>query len=477
MTGIPDLTNEQAWAAASGWGREPRMNEIEALMWRSERHPQLSSAGCALLLLDRAPDWDRLVAAHDWGTKLLPRFRERVVEPVLPIGPPAWVTDEHFALDYHLRRTRLAGDGSRAALLEFAQGFGLAPLDRTRPLWQATLVEGLDDGRAAYVLKLHHSITDGTGVIQLLALVQSRTREHTANKPTATSNPATAAEDPVHLTVEELGDAVRHLPELPGRALRLGWNILTDPAGGISEAIRYAASARRVLIEPSRPSPLLRGRTGRVWRYGILECALADLKAAGKAAGGSVNDAFVAALLGGLRRYHDVHDVPVDTVPMAMPVSLRKADDPMGGNKFAGALFAAPLRVADPEERIATIRGAVLSVRSEPALDSISLLAPVANRLPSVIGATLARFGASADLSASNVPGIPYETFMAGARVERVFAFGPLPGVAVMAAMNSHNGICCIGLNMDGSVIKDRDVAMNCFEQGLREVIALGTAE
>ena len=63
------------------------------------------------------------------------------------------------------------------------------------------------------------------------------------------------------------------------------------------------------------------------------------------------------------------------------------------------------------------------------------------------------------------------------ARVERVFAFGPLPGVAVMAAMNSHNGICCIGLNMDGSVIKDRDVAMNCFEQGLREVIALGTAE
>jgi WS/DGAT/MGAT family acyltransferase len=465
--------NEDAWNAAASWGREPRMNEIEALMWRSERHPQLSSAGVAMLLLDRTPDWDRLVAAHDWGTQLLPRFRERVVEPVWPIGPPAWLGDEHFDLDYHLQRTLLPGDGTTAALLDFAQRYGLAPLDRTRPLWQAMLVDGLEGGRAAYLLKLHHSITDGTGIIQLLALVQSRTREHTADKPVATELPGSSI-DPVRLAIDELAEQARMLPGVPARAVRAGWDLLHNPAGAVSEAIRYTASARRVLGTRVPSSPLFAGRTGRIWRYGVLECGLAELKAAGMAAGGSVNDAFIAALLGGLRIYHEAHGVDVSTLPLAMPVSLRKADDPMGGNKFAGALFAAPVGIADSEERIATIRGAVLSVRSEPAIGSISLLAPIANRLPSIVGATAARFGTSADMAASNVPGIPHETFMAGAKVERVFAFGPLPGVAIMAAMNSHNGICCIGLNMDGSVIADHDALVHCFRAGLKEVLALG---
>ncbi len=159
------------------------MNEAEALMWRSENHPRLSSTICSLMLLDTSPDWDRFLAAHEWATELVPRCRERVLDPLLPVGPPAWVPDESFQLDYHVRRTHLPGDGSMAQLLEFAQTQALAPFDRRRPLWEGTLVEGLEGGRAAYLLKLHHSLTDGLGGIQLMALVQSRTREHTKDKP------------------------------------------------------------------------------------------------------------------------------------------------------------------------------------------------------------------------------------------------------------------------------------------------------
>jgi hypothetical protein len=134
-------------------------------------------------------------------------------------------------------------------------------------------------------------------------------------------------------------------------------------------------------------------------------------------------------------------------------------------------MFAAPIGIEDPRERIAIIRGIVLSVRVEPALDSFSLVAPVLNRFPSAVGAAASRLAAAADMSASNFPGVPYPTYMAGARVERAYPFGPLPGVAVMAAMLSHVGTCCLGLNMDGSVIKDPATMIDCMREGLEEVV------
>jgi WS/DGAT/MGAT family acyltransferase len=468
--------NLAAWSKASQWGRSPRMTEFEALMWRSERHPQLSSTILSVMLLDTTPDWDRLVAAHEWGTQLIARTRQRVLEPVLPVGPPAWVLDEHFQLDYHLQRVRLPGEGSLVDLLDHAATFALVPFDRHRPLWEAQLVEGLDHGRAAYLLKMHHSLTDGMGGIELLSSLQSRTREHTPHKP----RPERGADgeqhtDSIRLAVDEIGERVLASPRIAMAVTRSSLGLLTSPADAVGEALRYAASLRRVLSPPpAAPSPLLRARTGRVWRYGVLECRLTELKSAGKAAGGSVNDAFVAALLGGLRIYHERHGVALDRLPMAMPVSLRKDDDPMGGNKWAGALFGAPIGIVDPAERIAAIRGTVLSLRTEPALDTFSLAAPLVNRLPSTVGAIFGRLGAAADMSASNVPGLPYQTYLAGAKVERLYPFGPLPGVAVMAAMVSHAGTCCFGLNIDGAAVGDVDELMECFGAGLDETLAVG---
>lgn len=469
--------NLAAWSKASQWGRSPRMTEFETLMWRSERHPQLSSTILSVMLLDTAPDWDRLVAAHDWGTQLIARTRQRVLEPALPVGPPAWVLDEHFQLDYHLHRVGLPGDGSMRSLLDHAAAVALVPFDRHRPLWEAQLIEGLDDGRAAYLLKMHHSLTDGMGGIELLSSLQSRTRQHTADKPRAEPGADDGQDhDPIRLAVNEVGERLLASPRAAASVARSSLGLLTQPAGAAGEAMRYVASLRRVLSPPpATPSPLLRARTGRIWRYGVLACPLARLRSAGKAAGGSVNDAFVAALLGGLRLYHERHGVQLDRLPMAMPVSLRKADDPMGGNKWAGALFAAPIGIADPEERIAAIRGVVLSLRAEPALDTFSLVAPLVNRLPSTVGAVLGRLGAAADMSASNVPGLPYQTYLAGAKVERVFPFGPLPGVAVMAAMVSHAGTCCFGLNIDGAAVTDIDVLLECFAAGLDETLAVGS--
>lgn len=477
MSNPPLSTNEEAWEAASTWATTDRMNEIESLMWRSERHPRLSSTITSLMIYDSTPDWDRFYAAHEWASELLVRCRQRVLEPALPVGPPAWIPDEDFQLDYHVRRMRLPEPGTMPQLLALAQSIALSPFDRTRPLWEGTLVEGLDGGRAAYVLKLHHSLTDGMGGIQLMSLVQSRTPEHTPNKPRGPKHLAPREnQDSTGLAVAELTEQAGRVPGVLSRAVSMAADAVARPGDVVAEAVRFAGSMRRTLSPPpAPPSPLLRPRSGTSWRFGVLECPLAELKAAAKSAAGSLNDAYVAALLGGMRRYHERHGKPIDEMPMAMPVSLRKADDPMGGNKFAGAFFAAPVGIEDPAERIATIRGIVLTLRTEPALDTFAMVAPVLNRIPSAVGGLVYDWiGSAADLSASNVPGVPYPVYMAGAKVERVFPFGPLPGVAVMAAMISHSGTCCFGINMDGGAVKDPDVLLECLNEGLREVLDLG---
>jgi hypothetical protein len=306
--------------------------------------------------------------------------------------------------------------------------------------------------------------------------VQSRIREHTRDKPRPA--PGAAGEhaiDSIRLALDEVGEQLLAAPHVALTAARTAGGLFGHPVDAVGKALRYTASLRRVLTPPSNAgSPLLRRRTGRDRRYGVLECPLADLKAAGRAAGGSTNDAFIAALLGGLRIYHERHSVDLDRLTMAMPISLRTADDPMGGNKFAGGMFAAPIGIADPVQRIADIRGTVLALRTEPALDAFSVLAPVMSRLPSEVGVMTGRMAAAADVSASNTPGVPHETYLAGAKVERVYPLGPLPGVAIMAAIVSHAGTCCFGFNIDGAAVADVDVLMDCFAMGLDETLAIG---
>ncbi|MEI2820887.1 MAG: wax ester/triacylglycerol synthase domain-containing protein [Marmoricola sp.] len=461
--------NMPAWEAATLWHRSQQMTELETAIWRSEQHPQQSATLGSLLILDETPSWSRLREAHEWATRVVARARQRVLEPALPTTAPAWVEDEAFYLDYHLRRRQVTGGLAEA--LEVAQLEAMTPFDRSRPLWTATLIEGLPDGRCGYFLKLHHSMADGRDGVELLSLVTSRTREHTDNKPIAAPMDHPTP-DPVALSVKGVSDALDAAPELARGAARLGWKAITNPGRALSESVRFGASVRRMLDpQLAPPSPLLSPRDGRAWHFIVLDCPVADLKAAGKTGGGSMYDAFAAALLGGLQRYHDHHGVELHDVPVSMALSLSRADDPMGGGKFAGAMLALPADVDDVDDRIAAVRGEVFAVRTEPALLGLRKLAPVANRLPAAISSLAMQFTPSADLAISSIPGVPYEVFMAGARIEKVYPFGPLPGVAVMAAMVSHNGTACIGLNVDATAVPDTDVFAECMAAGLSEVL------
>ncbi len=168
----PDLA-----ALGAAWSASVEMGPMEAMMWRAEADPRLRSTITTVEILDRVPDWDRLLAAHDWASRIVPRFRQRVVEPPFGLGSPTWVTDAEVDFAYHMNRIRLSGPGTMAQLMAEAQSMAMRPFDRARPLWEAALVEGLEGGRAGYILKSHHSVSDGIGGMQVLGLLHSRTRE------------------------------------------------------------------------------------------------------------------------------------------------------------------------------------------------------------------------------------------------------------------------------------------------------------
>ncbi len=477
MTATFPETNEEAWALAGQWSAEREMSAFEALMWRIEADPRLRSPMTIVDLLDQQPDWDRLRTAHDWASRLIPRFRQRVQEPALGIGSPIWIDDADFDLDYHLQRVALPAPGTRRQLLDLAQAEAMTPFDRARAPWRAVLYEGLEGGKGAYLLKIHHSMTDGQGGVQLVGLLHSRTR---APSPQKSAPPARPGEHVSAIGV--LAEQVAHAPAAALRSVRgtldLSARLALRPWAGVKAAAHFAGSLERVLAPPpTDPSPLLRERS-LSWRFDSLEVPLDDLKRAGKAAGGSLNDAYIAALLGGLRRYHDELGSPVDSVPMAMPISLRSGDHPMGGNRFAGVRFAAPVGTDDPVERIQTIHEFVLDVRDEPAIDALGFAAPLLNRLPTAVVATwYAGQTANLDLQASNVAGLPWEAYIAGAKIERMLPFGPVPGCALMVTLLSYAGTCCIGVNMDAAAVTEPDLLMSCLQGGLDEVLALAEGD
>jgi diacylglycerol O-acyltransferase / wax synthase len=471
---MSEPTNEEGWRALAEWGTEPRMNDLEALMWRGERHPEFSSAGVVLELMASVPEWDRFRSAHIWGTSMVRRLRQRVVEPALPLGPPAWADDPEFDLDYHLRRIRLPEPAGMRELLDLAQVIAETPLDRTRPLWTGTLVENLEGGRSAYLLQAHHCLMDGSAAIQLFAGMHSSRPEPSPDKPQPEPEPS----EPEHvsalaLTAADLTAQMRGLPAGTRRVLHAVGGVVTAPR----RTMRYLESARRVLSPPAGavPSPLQLRQTGRTWRFGILDCGLDELKAAGRAVGGTVNDAYMAALLGGIRRYHNAVGIELSDIPTAMPVSLRKPGDPPGGNRFAGAMFAGPTAVHDPADRIAAVRDRVRKVREEPALDAFGVLSPVLSRMPSgLLGLASASAMPHPFLSGSNFPGLTTEVYAAGARVDGMYVLAPLPAVAMLAAMCSYAGKCCIGMNCDGAVFDDTELLWKCMADGLDEVLDVG---
>jgi hypothetical protein len=199
--------------------------------------------------------------------------------------------------------------------------------------------------------------------------------------------------------------------------------------------------------------------------------SLPRLRSAAHAVDVALNDAFVAGVAGGLRRYHERHGVSVDELHLTMPISLRTDDDGPGGNRITLQRFDIPVGEADPALRMTEIHRRVAQVRAERSLPLTQLIAGALNLLPRfVLGEVLLHV----DVLASDVPGVPVPVYLGGAAVTEQYAFGPTIGSAVNVTLLSYVDTCAFGVDVDTAAIPDPEVFHACLVEGFDEVLALG---
>lgn len=447
------------------------MRASDAFSWYQEADPLLRSTIVGIAWLDRAPDWDRLAGRVEAATRVVPRLRQRVEEPPARIASPRWVIDDDFDLAWHLRRVPAPAPHTAAAVLELAGLEAMTGFDRARPLWAFTVVDGLDGGRAALVMKLHHSLTDGQGAVRLLPVLFDQTRSPSAVPRTAPPPPEAehSALLPASLahTGKRLLDLVTHGVR---DAIPAGVRFVRDPVGSVRDVVDIASSiAKTVAPVMEISSPVMRAR-GLARHLEIIAVELADLKRAATAVGATVNDAFLAGVTGGLRRYHREHEAPVDELRVTMPVSIRTAADSAASNRITLIRFPLPVAEAEPAIRMHRIGRRTRTAKTARSLPFTNTIAAGLDLLPSgVVGAMLKRV----DILASDVTGAPETLFLAGAEVTANTAFGPTMGAAANITLMSYAGTCHVAVNLDRAAVPDPNLFAACLAAGFDEVLGL----
>lgn len=458
------------------WQPPRRLDPLSTLMWRVERDPMLRSGLVLTMLLDRPPDPRRFAAGHEWATRMIPRLRERPVAPLLTPAMPVWTPDPEFDVARHLRRAALPGPAGRPELLELAGSLAATPFDMQRPPWESVLIEELrgepDGCRAAWLVRFHHCLADGNLVAFWLATVLSRAREPRTGKPRPPAPPRRLATVPEQL-VGPLADAA-----VPAAARGLGSGALAAARRPLSTTLEMAAATRKLLevtTRPAgRPSPLLRAR-GTTRRLASITIDLDKLRAAARAEAVSVNAAYTAALLTGLRHYHEAHNVRVPSVSAAITIpSAPSGPRPRTGNRFNGGKFAGPLDEKDPRALCRTVERGLARAAPPFAPAALDAVLSCVTKLPTPVLLQLARsLGRSHDIQISHVVAPGRDTYVSGARVDQILCFGPAPGSAVMALLVSHRSRGTLALTLDAAAIPDSDVFVRCVEDGFADVVGI----
>jgi len=456
---------------------EDRMSDADALMWNIEKDPALRSTITSVFIFDRPIDRQALTDRVDRVSRVIPRLRQRVRSNTLSIAPPRWEVDPHFDLGFHLWWLKSPGKGTLRDLLAVAEPVAMSGFDRARPLWRAVVVDGLEGGRSGLVMKIHHAITDGVGGMKIqLELLDLDPHAPLRDMPPAPevhvmSQPERFFDAFNHERRRQLGILKRTAPGLLSGMVAAA----THPAEAMESTTQLAASVGRVLRPTTHPlSPLMTGRSLSS-RFDTITIPLDQAKKAAKKGGGKLNDAFVGGVARGLYDYHLRHGIDIDELRMAIPISIRSETEPaVAGNAFVPARIELPIDQVDPIDTMREVRARVEDARTEPANELVEPVSNVLNRLPTT--ALTALFGSmvkAVDFTTSNVPGAPFPVYLAGARMEAQYPFGPLAGAALNITLLSYQNDLNIGINSDPAAVPDPHLLVECLRGGFNSILSL----
>jgi WS/DGAT/MGAT family acyltransferase len=452
------------------------MSDAEGLMWRLEKDPHLSSTFGTVILLDKAPDFDSFRRRMEHTALAIPRLRQRVLPSAAYLSPPTWVDDPDFDIDLHVRRIACPKPGTLRQVLDLASLVVADPFDRTRPLWQFLVVEGMRGGKAAVIQKMHHTITDGERGVELS--LQYLDFERDAPEPPPIDPDTAERVDPPQPTpVDTIRDLLAGTMRIPIGIARQVRELLADPAG-IPDASTAAAKTMRGMLNQLSDTD---GARSPLWTRRSLQrrvesarAPFRETKDAAKRLGGTLNTAFLTAAADAASAYHIETGEPVESLRASMAISTRT--DNSGGNAFTLARLLVPTGEMPIAERFLAIDEATRVVRASTKEAGLDTLAAVTTALPTSLITRLARQQANTvDFATSNVRGSPVPVFVAGAQLLEIYPVGPLLGVAFNLTLMSYLGSLDMALNIDTAAVESPELLSQCLDRSFKKLIRAGT--
>lgn len=407
----------------------------------------------------------------------IPRYRQRVRFVPHDLAAPVWVDDGHFNLTYHVRAIALPAPGSEEQLKELFTTLMAEPLDRNKPLWDMWLVDGLEGGRWALISRLHHCMADGVSTTDITTTVLDR-------EPLAA--PAEVADD--------------WRPEAPPTDAELVQAALVESQrSGAEQASRYdtwvnSLKAQMVEVDKAFASlknsfanPLsitsLNGPIGPYRRWAWAKASLAEIAAVRAALGGTVNDVVLATVTRAFRELllSRGEEVAGRTVRCLVPVSVRSIGEAGGGNRIASMYAELPVGIADPQERLASIRAQMDGLKASKQALAADVLTSLAGFQPPALMAMSARTASHApnpvNTVATNVPGPQHPLYVLGRRMLDNYPYVPLASTMRLGtSVFSYDGHVRFGVTGDYESMPDIQVFADGLAHGIRELTEAAAA-
>ena len=428
------------------------------------------------------PAYEDVVAMVRSKLGLVPRYRQVVQSVPLDLGRPVWVDDHHFNLEYHIRHTALPAPGGEEALRRLVGRVMSQQLDRSKPLWEIWMVDGVADGNWAMLSKTHHCMVDGVAGTDLLSVIMDLSPDVTRLPPDAwePQEPPSGRE----LAVQAVVDMARS-PYEQFRALRARARVPRQTASQLGEILRGAAASAG-LVRQTPPSSL-NGPIGPHRRYAWASTDVDQIRRVRKAFGGTFNDVVLAMITRGFRDLLQSRGETVDRVVRTLvPVSVRPRDasgraigDGTTENKVSGMVAELPIGETDPVERLRTIGVQMAGLKESKqalAAEALTALGGFAPPMLLALGTRLASRAPqrSVNTVTTNVPGPQVPLYVAGRKMLKAFPYVPLAGqVRIGVAIFSYNGQVNFGVTGDYDGAPDIDVLCTGIEAGMTELLAL----
>jgi diacylglycerol O-acyltransferase / wax synthase len=457
-----------------------RLTAIDASFLHQEGHNSHMHVGAVSIFEGPPPEFEEFLDSLRQRLHLVPRYRQKLQDAPLQTGRPVWIDDPSFNLEYHVRQTALPEPGSEEQLMRLTSRVFSQQLDRSKPLWETWLVEGLQGGRFALISKTHHSLIDGIAGVDLAQVLFDLTPV-----PQEIPHPDEAWEPaPEPNAIELLAEGVTGLAKAGLGVATRALGAAARPNESIQELREAAEGLGEIVWAGMNPAPdtPLNVEIGPHRRFVGVRNELQDFKKIKNAFGGTVNDVVLTVVSGALREWLQSRGVRTEGLELRalVPVSIRGSHEHgQLGNRIAVMRGPLPVYVEDPVARLAAVRQAMGELKESKQAVGAEVLAGVQNFAPPTILAQASRLNFSTrlfNLIVTNVPGPQFPLYVHGRELDDVFPVAFLPeNHALAVAIMSYNGKINFGLLGDYDALPDIGLIADGIESALAELVTLAT--